>query len=415
MNEPFKQKLSQWQKLTEFLGENIQNGTIPEYYRGVIDTIVDAEQSGVLYAIEALNHLSVSDGPGILSILTQNSGYSPLLLTNIPNREMIFDNYIGCDANQLPIKLAQSLVKGSSYIDVLYLHGDSGQGKTHLLCSIANEMKSDALYCNVTDLGMEISRATQQHKKAELFHWLYKFKALLLDDFEYLSNQEQLQAEVLEILKGATVRNIPVIISSTRKLSRLPGIDQSLSALLNHAVSAELQLPDRDQLRVIAERRAGKTSFPPEVFDYLTEHIRDSVHHLVGAIKQIVALSEQTDTPISIDLARAVAPMETDLQSQTGVIPNLEPALENVFAPQIGDGTQGEITEEQRKKAEVFKEMLASAQNEEEQCLALQIALSERIKELRSLGETEEISRLKVALVHLRDGKIREALDCTTL
>jgi hypothetical protein len=415
MNEPFKQKLLQWAKLADFLRDNIQNGTIPEEHRSAVNAITDAEHNGMLYALEALNHFSANEGPGILSMLTQGTGYSPLLLTNMPHREMVFDNYVGCDANKLPIKLAQSLVKGSSYIDILFLHGDSGQGKTHLLCSIANEMKSRALYTNVTDLGMEISRATQLHRKAELFHWLYEFKALLLDDFEYVSNQEDLQDEVLEILKGATVRNIPVIISSTRKLSRLPGINTSLFTLLSHAVSAELQLPDRDQLRVIAEKRAGNTSFPTEVIDYLTEHIRDNVHHLVGAIKQIVALSEQTDTPISIDLARAVAPMETDLQSQSGVIPNLEPALESVFAPQSSDGTKSEFTEEQRKKAEVFKEMLASAQNEEEQCLALQIALSERIKELRTLGETEEISRLKVALVHLRDGKIREALNCTTL
>ena len=413
MNDAFKKSSAAFEQLADFLKESIRTGVIPSQHHAAADTIVAAERSGLLYALEAIHQLP-KDEPlqSLFSLIASKIQFTPLLVSNSPNASMTFDNYVSCDVNKLSIKLAHSLIKGTSHVDLLFLYGDSGQGKTHLLNAIANAMGDKALYANVMDFGLEIVRANKSGVLSELLHWLYQFQTILFDDFESVSGRDKLQSELFGILKGAAVRNIPVVIGSTRKLSKIPGVDVKLTALINHGVTAKLQLPDRDKLCLIAQQRAGSVTLPPEVIDYLTENIKDNVHHLVGAVRQIIALSEQTDTPITIDLARAVAPMEQDLKA---AIPNLDPELVNVFSSNvIGDDSDG-ASEEQQQKARMFKEMLASAQNEEEQCLALQIALSERIKELRANGDTEEIGKLKVALSHLRSGKIREALDSAVL
>ncbi|MBN2527664.1 MAG: ATP-binding protein [Deltaproteobacteria bacterium] len=413
MNDIFKERSAAYDRLAQFLDESVKTGVIDKQHHEEVNTIITAEKSGLLYAIEAIRQLPKEEPlHHLFMLLTQSTAYKPLLLSNTPNPEMTFENYVGCDINKLSYKLAQNLVKGKSqvFFDILFLFGNSGQGKTHLLNAIANEMTQTALYTNVFDLEMELARAKQMGSLVELLHWIYQFKAILLDDFESVAGKERLQEDILQIIKSAAMRGIPVVISSTRKISRIPGLVQELSSLLSNGVSAELQVPDPDQMRVIAEKKAGPDVLPADVLDYLTENIKDNIHHLTGAIKQIIVLSQQTETPITIDLARAVAPTEADLHAS---LPDLEPALDNVFAGSDADDETSR--EDKKRKADVFKEMLASAQNEDEQCLALQIALSERIKELRAQGETEEIGRLKVALDHLRAGKIREALSCTAM
>jgi hypothetical protein len=101
-------------------------------------------------------------------------------------------------------------------------------------------------------------------------------------------------------------------------------------------------------------------------------------------------------------MARAVVPLPEDLKHRSvHPPPNLENDNEDQFK-EVDD------------QAAFFKEMLDAAESEEEQVLALQIALGQRLREIRSVGgDDRTVEKLEHALELLREGKLADALKCT--
>lgn len=413
MNQELKKQLAAYNELAVFLQNSVRKGIIPKHHLEAANTIIEAEESGVLYALESLKQLPQNNPlHSIFALLSQQKEFIPSLLSTSPSAELTFKNYVNSNVNKMSYKLANSIVKGTSdiFFGVLFIYGKTGLGKTHLLSAIANAMNhiaNRALLLNTMDLELELTKTKQSGTCVEAHHWILNHKAILIDDLQDAASNFELQKQLSTIIKGANARSIPVVICSSRGIDELSNMDTPLLELAASGVTAQLQLPHREQLFEIAKNAAERVSvqLPDDVAEYLADNIADNVRHLIAAVRQIIALSKQTDTPISIDVARAVAPTKHDLQSTT---PLPDMSHEALAPPSTAD-------EEPLQKASIFKEMLASAQNEEEQCLALQIAVSEKIKELRKRGDTEEVTRLKTALEHLRAGEIREALSCTSL
>lgn len=420
MSPSFDKHLNAYSELATFLRDSIRKGIIPKRHLDTVNTILDAEQNNVLYALEILKHLP-DDHPlsQMQKILLHQEKYKPNLLNSHPNSEMTFQNYVNGSVNKLSYKIANSIVKGTSeiFFSILYLHAPSGMGKTHLLSAITNEMNklnNDALLMNIIDLELELHKASQHGAKLDVHHWILNHKAILIDDVQNISGNFALQKELCAIIKAAATRSIPVVMSANCETNQLTNIEKPLIDLAQSGVTAQIQLPEQEYMCQIVQNNARKSTFPSEVAQYLSENITDNVRHLVASVKQIIALSLESETQITIDLARAVAPTEQDLRSS---IPLLEPSVQRSYLPKIENQHSNEhpTGSVHKRRADIFKEMLASAQNEEEQCLALQIAVSEKINELRKTGTSEEIAKLKTALDHLRAGEIREALNCTSL
>ncbi|MBN2344185.1 MAG: ATP-binding protein [Deltaproteobacteria bacterium] len=418
MNEPLQKRISAYRELAVFLKDSIQKGLIPKKHIDAVELILEAEQSGVLQALETLRNIP-DDHPlhKMYGILCESKPYVPILLSSPPNPAMTFRRYVNSSVNKLSYKLAASIVKGTSdiFFGVLFIFGDSGQGKTHLLSAIANDMNAqgnDTVLMRVADLEMELNRANQIGRVSDIHWWILNHKTVLIDDVQDVAGNFKIQKELISIIKGANARSIPVVLSANGDLAQCTNIDRQLIELISSGVTAEVTLPHREHLCVIAKNVAGNVNIPDNVVDYLADNITDNVRHLVAAVQQIIALHKQTDTPITVDMARAVAPMEHDLRS---TIPLLDASRSDIYQNDIDKLSASTSGIEPQHKADIFKEMLASAQNEEEQCLALQIAVSEKIKELRKKGNHEEVAKLKTALEHLRAGDIREALSCTSL
>ena len=138
-------------------------------------------------------------------------------------------------------------------------------------------------------------------------------------------------------------------------------------------------------------------SMPKDVVAYLADNITDNIRRLKAAVAQLLTMGDGTQNPMDIDMARAVVPAsEYSPQSESQF-----QALSVNYASQ-----EPQSPVKPQPTANRFKQMLASAESEEEQALALQIALGERIRELRNKGgEQESIRQLERALELLRRWK----------
>lgn len=336
--------------------------------------------------------------------------YLPLLIGILPDPDMTFESFVTCKANEFPVEVARTMSEEyAPAYNPLYVYSDVGLGKTHLLSAIANKVKEDGgdniIMLNAVDLQAEFERAERLKLRAELRDWLTQKDILLVDDIQLCESNEFFQRELFAIINRMTNTGKRVAITSDVPPTRLRGIEQRLTSRLGGGVIISLHMADKAVRLEIMKRVARDVPINEEVFEYLAERIEDNVRRLKSAIYQLKVHHEQTGVEIDIDLTRAIIPMPEDLD-HTPVLP-----VEKSKKPEQEQKATEKNTAVDANLASRFKEMLQDAENEQEQMLALQIAISERIKHLREQGnEKSNIKKLQKVLDSLREGNLQEAM-----
>jgi hypothetical protein len=333
--------------------------------------------------------------------------YVPVIIGGPPAADLTFDSLVASPRNAFVREVAEAVAAAPaarSAFNPFYVYGSVGTGKTHLLSAIANAaVGRRALVVNASDLEIEYERAGRLACRAELRRWLVSVDVLLVDDIQLCEAQPSLQGELFALMNHMTRAGRQVVISSDVPPTRLEAVEARLLSRLGGGVIANLSVGDRSARREILRRRVlGGREVPEPVLAHLAEHARESVRRLIAAGRQLLALADRTGLPIDLDLARAVIPLPSDLA------PADPPAPAPPVGPEVTPPPAVEAASAQR-----FRVMLDQADGEAEQALAIEIALSERLRQLRQAGaDAAQLQRLEQALVHVREGRPQEAAAC---
>ncbi len=325
------------------------------------------------------------------------------LVRSPPDPTMTFETLVPCRSNAFPVEVARTVAEQGAVrraYSPLFIYSDIGLGKTHLLSAIYNQtVLPSPVMVNLSDLETEIGRAILRGYRMELRRYLSLAGILLLDDIQLAEQHEILQREMFSVLNHRIARGLPTVITCDVPPTRLSGIEARLLSRLDSGVIVGLQLAEKAERLKIVRRCFGDTQVSEEVLAYLAENVTDNLRRLKSAALQLLAMYEHGGTAIDLDVARAVVPHETDLAHPFRQSSSVEGG-----APQAP--TSDVVTAR-------FKEMLASAQTPEEQGLALQIALGERLRQLKKeRAGFRQIQRFEQALTLLRDGQLQAAIAC---
>ncbi len=338
------------------------------------------------------------------------AGIRSAFLNDPPDPNFTFDTYVVCKGNSFAVELARGIAaqpRSQLPYNPLYLYGDIGLGKTHLLSAIANTTREkQALLVNTADLEAELQRAQRLKLRAELRQWLISVDILLIDDIQLCEGREDLQRDIFSIVSYMTKAHRWVVISSDVPPTRLAGVESRLLSRLEGGVIVSLQMGDKAERCNFVKHFLNERSMSHEVIDYLAGNVTDNVRRLKAVVTQLLTLHETVDEPLTVELVRSLVPGTKPLTSHK------EPASKNVVSGKI----EQPPAPKEVSRVNRFKEMLAGAESEAEQALALQIALGERVRELRNTsGDQESIRQLENALSLLRDGKLEEAIRCISI
>ncbi len=334
--------------------------------------------------------------------------FGTALLNDPPDPKLTFENYVVCKDSVFSAELAKTVAGNSPSqltYNPLYLYGGIGLGKTHLLTAIANaSADKHVLLLNTSDLEAEMIRADRLNIRAELREWLVSVEILLLDDIQLCQGREELQRDILSVLNHMTKAHRWVVISSDVLPTSLAGVESQLLSRLGGGVVASLQMGERSERKELIRRFLEDRSVPEDVVNYLADTITDNVRRLKAAVAQLLTLGAGTESGVNIELARAVVPVTEDSAPPEKLLPPV--SVNDTAKKQPSPSKPG-------SRADRFKKMLALADSKEEQVLALQIALGERVRELRNEGGDQEVIRqLERALELLRDGSMEDAIKC---
>lgn len=252
-----------------------------------------------------------------------------------PNPRYTFDTFVVGESNQFAFAAAQAVAsKPGRTWNPLFLHGDSGLGKTHLLHAIAQAIPlarpgprvaivSSERYTN--DFVDALSKNTMQE-----FRRKYReCGALLVDDVQFFAGRDKTAEEFFHTFNALYEQNIQIVLSSDRSPKELKGLEERLCSRFGWGMRVSVQPPEFETRAAILKKKADveHIELPDDVAALLATHIKSNVRELEGGLMRLAAFASLKTEPISVALARDVL---SDVIPPPGYRPSIERIQESV-------------------------------------------------------------------------------------
>jgi len=254
-----------------------------------------------------------------------------------PNPRYLFDTFVVGESNRFAFAAAQAVAtKPGRAWNPLFLHGDSGLGKTHLLHAIAHAVTGSSPAGRVAIVTSE--RYTNDFVDALSRNSMQDFRrkyrecgALLVDDVQFFAGRDKTAEEFFHTFNALYEQNIQIVLSSDRSPKELKGLEERLCSRFEWGMRVHIDTPEFETRAAILKKKAQaeRIELPDEVAGLLATHIKSNVRELEGALMRLAAFASLKSEPISVLLARDVL---HDVIPPPGYRPSIERIQEAVAA-----------------------------------------------------------------------------------
>ena len=227
------------------------------------------------------------------------------------NPKYVFDSFVVGNSNRMAhaASLAVAEAPAQAY-NPLFLYGNSGLGKTHLMHSIGHfilDKNPDAkvLYVTSETFTIELINSIQNNKNEEFRNKYRNIDVLMIDDIQFISKKEGTQEEFFHTFNALYESNKQIIISSDRPPKEIKTLEDRLRSRFEWGLIADVQPPDYETRIAILKKKAERDNLtvPDDVMAYIAKNIASNIRELEGALTRIVAFATLTNQDISIALA----------------------------------------------------------------------------------------------------------------
>lgn len=219
------------------------------------------------------------------------------------NPRYTFDNFITGPFNELAYAASQAILKkvGTNVYNPLFIYGNTGLGKTHLIQAMGNHIKKNyankkVFYVTSEKFSMDYINAVQQGIKAMgAFKEKYrKYDLFVMDDIQFLSNKEKTQEELFHIFNELYHNNKQIIFSSDRHPNYIPALEDRLKSRFSSGMIVDVQEPDYESRLAILRAKAIVSHFcPPEdIINYLASSVQGNIRELEGLLNGVICQSQ---------------------------------------------------------------------------------------------------------------------------
>jgi chromosomal replication initiator protein len=254
-----------------------------------------------------------------------------------PNPRYTFDTFVVGESNRFAFAAAQAVAAnpGKNY-NPLFLHGDSGLGKTHLLHAIAHAVMDTRPGARVAIVSSE--RYTNDFVEAlsrgagSMTEFRKKYRecgALLVDDVQFLAGRDRTAEEFFHTFNALHDHQVQIVLSSDRSPKELKGLEDRLCSRFEWGMRVQIDVPEFETRAAILRKKAAVEGIelPEAVAALLATHIKSNVRELEGALMRVAAFASLKGEPISESLARDVL---GDVIPPPGYKPTIEKIQEAV-------------------------------------------------------------------------------------
>ncbi|MBR3611061.1 MAG: chromosomal replication initiator protein DnaA [Oscillospiraceae bacterium] len=239
---------------------------------------------------------------------------APEVLIPSGDYEYTFDTFIVGSSNKFAHAAAMAVATHDiRNYNPLFIHGDSGLGKTHLLFAIMNEVKRrrpDAIveYVKGEEFTNELIAAIRSQTTPEFREKYRKVDYLLVDDIQFIAGRDSTQEEFFHTFNALHEAGKQIVLVSDRPPKEIKTLEDRLRSRFESGLMADIQPADFETRIAIIQRKADllNLDMPNEVAEYIANNLKSNIRQLEGAVKNIKANSLiYENRPITIMVAQA--------------------------------------------------------------------------------------------------------------
>ena len=226
--------------------------------------------------------------------------------------EDTFDSFVVGQSNRFAYAAATSVVNdpGGQY-NPLFIYGNSGLGKTHLLNAICHAIKEkrpdyNIVYTRGEDFTNELVRYIAQ-KSTDEFHQKYRnADILLVDDIQFIAGKDSTQEEFFHTFNALTQAGNQIVLTSDLPPNKIALLEDRLKNRFEWGILADIQPPDIETRMAIIKRKASVLNFelPDDIVQYIAEKLKNNIRQLEGAVKKMQAFVTMQGLPVNISTAQ---------------------------------------------------------------------------------------------------------------
>jgi len=270
---------------------------------------------------------------------------APSVLGSRINAEFTFDSFVEGKSNQLAKAAAIQVAgnPGKAY-NPLFIYGGVGLGKTHLMHAVANKIKernSEArlAYVHSERFVGDMVKALQHNTMNEFKTAYRSLDALMIDDIQFFAGKERSQEEFFHTFNALLESQQQVILTCDRYPKEVDGLEERLKSRFGWGLTVAIEPPELETCVAILMSKAAlsQVDLPEEVAFFIAKRIRSNVRELEGALRRVVATSNFTGRPITLEFAKDALRDLLALQEKLVTVENIQKTVAEYYKIRIAD------------------------------------------------------------------------------
>jgi len=230
------------------------------------------------------------------------------------NPKYTFDTFVIGGSNRFAHAAAFAVAEepAKSY-NPLFIYGESGLGKTHLLhaighYTIALHQRKKVRYVSSEEFTNEFINAIQNNKNSEFQAAYRDIDLLLIDDIQFLEGKEQTQEAFFHTFNTLHNNNKHVVITSDKPPSEMAGFEERMLTRFSWGLMTDIQAPELETRIAILRKKAenDRVRIPDEIFEYMAQRVSSNIRALEGALIRVTAFANLNHQPITMQLVQTV-------------------------------------------------------------------------------------------------------------
>ena len=257
-----------------------------------------------------------------------------------------FETFVVGSSNRFAHAAAQAVAAapGAAY-NPLFIYGNSGLGKTHLLRAISSEISAknpdaDIIITRGEEFVNLIVGGINKNKMNEIHEKYRNCDVLLVDDIQFIAGKPSTQEEFFHTFNALTQAGKQIVLTSDRSPKDIEVLDDRLRNRFEWGLIADIQPPDIETRMAIIQRKAQTLGLvlPDDVVQFVAEKIKANIRQLEGAVKKINALVNIEGAAINIAMAQnAIKDIMNDSRPVAFVVNKIISETSRTFGVPQGD------------------------------------------------------------------------------
>ena len=349
---------SQLQFIWKQISERVQNLVSPISYNTYIKTLEPVDILGRILVLKAETPLGantimkkhaekirdamikcdlgvkdfrlVVDGSEEFSLEQEEDATESFQLSPI-NKQFTFDSFVAGANSKFVYAAAKAVAEApGEAFNPLFIYGESGLGKTHLMHAIANEIarrypEKKVLYTTCENFLNEFIDSIAQKTSAKFRFHYRNVDVLMIDDVQFLKNKTQVQEEFFHTFNELSSQNKQIVLTSDRPPKEIATLEERLRTRFEGGMIADVQPPDPETKIAILKKKAEDRKYiiNDEVLEFLARDSGHDVRTLEGRLTKVIFASKLHEEPITLALAkRALNESVNESEDEEDVTPD---------------------------------------------------------------------------------------------